>query len=69
MADKSTSWRERLDDFPDLEREDCSSEELREFLEADSLEPLADVGFKRRLRRMLWDILRSQPEDRKPSRG
>jgi len=69
MADKSTSWRERLDDSPDAERVDCSSEELREFLEADSLEPLADAGFKHRLRRMLWDILRSQPQDRKSSRG
>ena len=38
--------------------EPVSEEELREFLEADSIEVRADPVFKRRLRRRLWKIVR-----------
>jgi hypothetical protein len=45
-----------------------TSEELREFLEADTAGDLADPEFKERLRQRLWDMLRrrnagSTPED------
>jgi hypothetical protein len=63
MVDEPTSQGKRLEDPLDGELADCSSEELREFIEADSLEPLADAGFKHRLRRLLWDILRKQIRD------
>ncbi len=37
-----------------------SDEELQEFLEGDVLEVKADPAFKERLRRKLWDIVRSR---------
>ena len=37
-----------------------SSDELREFLEADSLDVQADPEFKERLRRKLWEMVRAR---------
>jgi hypothetical protein len=37
-----------------------SDEELQEFLEGDSLDVRADPAFKERLRRKLWEIVRSR---------
>ena len=37
---------------------DVTLEELREFLEADRIDVHADPGFKERLRRKLWQIVR-----------
>jgi hypothetical protein len=37
-----------------------SDEELQEFLEGDKLEVTADPAFKERLRRKLWEIVRSR---------
>jgi len=37
-----------------------SDEELQEFLEGDGLEVRADPAFKERLRRKLWEIVRSR---------
>ncbi len=37
---------------------DVTQEELREFLEADRIDVRADPGFKERLRRKLWQIVR-----------
>lgn len=46
---------------------DFTSDELREFLEADTADELADPEFKERLREKLWDLVRrrygSEPED------
>ena len=39
-----------------------SLEELQEFLEADQLGVRADPEFKERLRRKLWDLVRSRQE-------
>lgn len=39
---------------------DFTSEELREFLDADTLDVEADPDFKERLRRKLWDMVRSR---------
>jgi len=54
---------------PDFYREDemmddalveVTADELREFLEADGLDVRADPTFKERLRRQLWEIVRSR---------
>jgi hypothetical protein len=37
-------------------------EELREFLEGDRLDVRADPEFKERLRRRLWDIVRTRTQ-------
>jgi hypothetical protein len=37
-----------------------SEEELQEFLDGDSLDVKADPAFKERLRRKLWEIVRSR---------
>jgi hypothetical protein len=39
---------------------DVTADELREFLEADSLDVRADPAFKERLRRQLWEIVQSR---------
>ena len=39
---------------------DFTSEELREFLEADLVDVRADPEFKERLRRRLWDLVRDR---------
>ena len=43
-------------------------DELREFLEGDTLDVRADPEFKERLRRKLWEMMRArrQARDRKP---
>ncbi|HEY5657066.1 MAG TPA: hypothetical protein VIY27_04690 [Myxococcota bacterium] len=41
-------------------------EELTEFLEADTLDVRADPLFKERLRRELWEIVRSRPGAQPP---
>lgn len=41
---------------------DFTSDELREFLEADGLEISADPAFKERLRRSLWEMVRRNAE-------
>jgi hypothetical protein len=44
---------------------DFTIEELREFLQADSLEVPVDPAFKERLRRKLWDLLQEQLRNRR----
>ena len=39
---------------------EITADELREFLEADTLDVRADPAFKERLRRQLWEIVRSK---------
>lgn len=39
---------------------EVTADELREFLEADTLGVRADPAFKERLRRELWEIVRSR---------
>ena len=39
---------------------EVTADELREFLEADGLDVRADPTFKERLRRQLWEIVRSR---------
>lgn len=39
---------------------DVTTDELREFLEADTLGVRADPVFKERLRRRLWKLVRAQ---------
>jgi len=39
---------------------EVTADELREFLEADSLGVRADPVFKERLRRRLWDLVRAR---------
>ena len=39
---------------------EITADELREFLEADALDVRADPTFKERLRRELWEIVRSR---------
>jgi hypothetical protein len=49
---------------------DFSSEELREFLEADGLEVSADPAFKERLRRKLWELVeRRRHQETDPTEG
>ena len=43
---------------------DFTSEELREFLEADLVDVCADPEFKERLRRRLWDLVRERSGQR-----
>ena len=47
---------------------EITADELREFLEADALGVRADPAFKERLRRELWEIVRSWART-EPSRG
>ncbi len=42
---------------------DFTMDELREFLEADTLDVQADPEFKERLRRTLWDLVQAQRKD------
>jgi len=44
---------------------DFTIEELREFLQADSLEVPVDPAFKERLRRKLWDLVQAQVRNRR----
>ena len=48
---------------------DVTLEELREFLEADRLDVRADPGFKERLRRKLWQIVRVRSGKPPPDKG
>jgi hypothetical protein len=43
---------------------EVTADELREFLEADTLGVRADPAFKERLRRELWEIVRSRGRTR-----
>ena len=43
---------------------DFTMDELREFLEADARGVQADPGFKERLRRKLWEIVRFRGDQR-----
>jgi len=43
---------------------DFTMDELREFLEADARGVRADPGFKERLRRRLWEIVRQRSDHR-----
>lgn len=49
-------------DLKELETvdEDFTAEELEEFLAADGLEVRADPVFRERLRRKLWNLVRSR---------
>jgi len=49
-----------MDDAP----MDFTTDELREFLEADGRGVAADPGFKERLRRRLWEIVRFRGDQR-----
>lgn len=46
-----------------------SDDELQEFLEGDNLDVKADPAFKERLRRKLWEIVRSRMGDDPGSDG
>jgi len=48
------------DDVADQIPADFTSEELREFLEADGLAVEADPAFKERLRRKLWEMVKQR---------
>jgi hypothetical protein len=48
----------------DEESMDFTMDELREFLEADVRGVQADPGFKERLRRRLWEIVRLGSDER-----
>ena len=48
----------------DEEPMDFTMDELREFLEADTRGVRADPGFKERLRRKLWEIVRLRGDRR-----
>ncbi len=48
----------------DEESMDFTMDELREFLEADLRGVQADPGFKERLRRRLWEIVRLGGDER-----
>lgn len=51
---------DRDDEMMDHALLDVTAEELQEFLEADTLGVRADQAFKERLRRELWEIVRSR---------
>jgi hypothetical protein len=44
---------------------DFTIEELREFLQADSMEVPVDPAFKERLRRKLWELVQEQIRNRR----
>ena len=44
---------------------DFTIEELREFLQADSLDVPVDPAFKERLRRKLWELVQEQLRNRR----
>ncbi len=56
---------EMMDDAPI----EITADELREFLEADGLDVRADPTFKERLRRELWEIVRSRVRREPPGSG
>ena len=51
---------DREDEMMDDALIEVTADELREFLEADTLGVRADPAFKERLRRELWEIVRSR---------
>ena len=51
---------DREDEMMDDALVEVTADELREFLEADALGVRADPTFKERLRRQLWEIVRSR---------
>ena len=57
---------EAAEDVAVTENATFTSEELREFLEADTAGELADPEFKERLRQMLWDMVRRRVEGLPP---
>ena len=64
---QATSKRdaERKQMMADEAMADFTIEELREFLQADSLEVPVDPAFKERLRRKLWDLVQAQMRNRR----
>ena len=56
---------ERNQGMTDEAMADFTIEELREFLQADSLDVPVDPAFKERLRRKLWDLLQEQVRHRR----
>jgi hypothetical protein len=56
---------ERKQKMADGAMADFTIEELREFLQADSLEVPVDPAFKERLRRKLWDLVQAQVRNRR----
>jgi hypothetical protein len=56
---------ERKQKMADEAMADFTIEELREFLQADSLEVPVDPAFKERLRRKLWDLVQAQVRNRR----
>jgi hypothetical protein len=44
---------------------DFTIEELREFLQGDSLDALVDPAFKERLRQRLWQLVQEQLRQRR----
>ena len=57
---------EAAEDVAVTESATFTSEELREFLEADTAGELADPEFKERLRQKLWDMVRRRVEGLPP---
>ncbi|HXK21112.1 MAG TPA: hypothetical protein VMS55_00400 [Myxococcota bacterium] len=62
---KQKQRAERYQVMTDEAMADFTIEELREFLQADSLEVPVDPAFKERLRRKLWDLLQEQLRNRR----
>jgi hypothetical protein len=56
-ADERTDEKREQEQVAEQIPADFSSDELREFLEADGLEVSADPAFKERLRRKLWELV------------
>ena len=63
MTSKQRAERNQV--MTDEAMADFTIEELREFLQADSLEVPVDPAFKERLRRKLWDLLQEQLRNRR----
>ena len=53
-------------DLPGFDPDDIDPEELREFMAADWVEVKADPGFRERLRRRLWEMIRASHEGDTP---
>ena len=65
----SRLYSDREDVMMDDAPVEVTADELREFLEADGLGVRADPTFKERLRRELWEIVRSRVRREPPESG
>ena len=62
MSDQNAERKQKM---ADEAMADLTIEELREFLQADSLDVPVDPAFKERLRRKLWELVQEQVRQRK----